>query len=392
MTIRSLCAAVLALLLLLAACRGPDGRSTPTPPQPGIEATTGTAVVVTAAPGPTESTSPATASSALATVRPGTATPATVPQTGAASTAAPAGTGTPLVAIADPVLGSDFPDPDVLTAGGTYYGYATNANGKNIQVAHSTDLQHWDLLPRDALPALPAWAQPGGSLVWAPGVIQIGQRFVLYYTARDLASNKQCIGVAVGDRPEGKFRDASTKPLVCQADLGGSIDPDPFQDRDKLYLYWKNDGNCCGIPTDLWVQELAADGLTLTGRPQSLTKNSQAWEGNLVEAPFMYRHGGHYYLFFSANDYASLNYAVGYATCTSATGPCQQAPENPILQSRMTQPLLIGPGGESLLDANGQTWLFFHAWDVVGGTRGDARYMWLARVDWRDGKPMIVVP
>jgi hypothetical protein len=67
----------------------------------------------------------------------------------------------------NPVIRSDFPDPSVLQVGHTYYAYATNAFGKNVQVARSQDMVHWDLLP-DAMPALPSWAQPGGSYVWAP--------------------------------------------------------------------------------------------------------------------------------------------------------------------------------------------------------------------------------
>lgn len=315
------------------------------------------------------------------------AAPATTAQPAATTQAAT----TPAGSFQNPVLNADFPDPDVIQAGNAFYAYATNGAGKNIQVARSTDLIHWDLL-NDALPALPAWAQLGGSLVWAPGVIRIGNRYAMYYTARDTASNKQCVGVATSDKPEDIFKDNSQKALVCQADEGGSIDPQPLADGGKLYLYWKNDGNCCGITTYLYVQELSADGLSLSGQPKRLTQNQELWEGHLIEAPFMVKHGSGYYLFFSANDYGSANYAVGYALCQSALGPCEQAKENPILKSRLQPPLVIGPGHESILDSGGQTWMFYHAWNIVGGTRGDSRYMWLDRLDWRNGKPVLNGP
>ena len=54
----------------------------------------------------------------------------------------------------------------------------------------------WELL-HDALPALPGWAQLGGSFVWAPEVMQVGEQFIMYYTARDKEADVQCIGVAV---------------------------------------------------------------------------------------------------------------------------------------------------------------------------------------------------
>jgi len=66
---------------------------------------------------------------------------------------------------ANPVIRQDYPDPDALKVGDTYYVYATNFGSTNIQAAKSSDLVHWQMLS-DALPFLPAWAQPG--LTWAP--------------------------------------------------------------------------------------------------------------------------------------------------------------------------------------------------------------------------------
>ena len=63
------------------------------------------------------------------------------------------------------------------------------------------------------------------------------------------------------DPAEGPFEDHPEAPLVCQRELGGSIDPYPYRDADgRLYLFWKNDGNCCAQPVHLWVQPLADDG------------------------------------------------------------------------------------------------------------------------------------
>jgi beta-xylosidase len=217
----------------------------------------------------------------------------------------------------------------------------------------------------------------------------------LYYTARDKTSNKQCVGVATAAKPDGKFRDASDTPLVCQVEEGGTIDASPFQDGDKLYLYYKNDGNCCGIPTYIYGQELAADGLSLVGEPVRLVRNDRSWEGRVVEAPTMLKRDGQYYLFFSANNYAGHEYAVGYAVCESPLGPCEDAAENPILKSNLAKPpeLIIGPGHQTVITVDGQDWLVYHVWEVVGGgRRGDRRQMWMDRLDWVDGKPVVRGP
>ncbi len=280
----------------------------------------------------------------------------------------------------------------MLEVGDTFYGYATGAAGRDIQVATSPDLIHWTL-SHDGLPGLPKWASLTGGLTWAPEVAEIGGQFVMYYVAHDKTSDKQCVGVATAPKPAGPFRDTNAQPLVCQADLGGTIDPDVFSASGKLYLYFKNDGNCCSIPTHIYGQQLAPDGLSLVGKPAALIANDNAWERDVVEAPTMFQHAGHYYLFFSGNDYGGIDYAVGYATCDTPLGPCQQAPENPILHSNMTiNPPIVGPGHQTLLQLGDQTWIVYHVWEIAGGARGSRRFMWLSRVDWQNGKPVVQGP
>lgn len=293
----------------------------------------------------------------------------------------------------NPVIRGDFPDPFVLKVDGIYYAYATNASGKNVQVARSDNLVDWKQLP-DAMPGLPKWAKLTGGLTWAPEVIQIENQFLLYFTTRDQESNKQCVGVAVSDAPEGKFKDASQQALVCQSDLGGTIDASPFRDGEQLYLLYKNDGNCCGIPTHIYIQQLTPDGLSLVGEPIDLIRNDQPWEGHVIEAPTMIKQDDRYYLFYSANDYAGLPYAVGYAICDSATGPCKKAAENPILASDVSEkPFVIGPGHQTLLQVGEQTWMIYHVWEMLpSGLRGQQRQVWMDRVNWQDGQPVLAGP
>jgi beta-xylosidase len=292
----------------------------------------------------------------------------------------------------NPVIPTNFPDPGILAVDDVYYAYATNGPSGHVQVARSADLVHWHVLP-DALPALPAWSDQNGEAIWAPEAIAIGDHYVLYYVAHDKRSNRQCIGVGTSDKPEGPFTDMQNQPLICQKNEGGSIDPSPFRDGEKLYLYWKNDGNCCAKPTYLYVQELSPDGLSLVGVPVRLAQNDQPWEGRVVEAPTMVKHDGSYFLFFSGNAYTGSKYAVGYATCDSPTGPCQDAAENPILSSRMTaKPLVVGPGHQAVVQINNETWIIYHAWEMNGGLRGDRRFVWIDQLDWKDGKPRVRGP
>ncbi|HEX2910255.1 MAG TPA: glycoside hydrolase family 43 protein [Chloroflexia bacterium] len=380
----------LLLALLVSAC-GDQTTTSGTTVSPTTAAATvsGTTVVST-----TVAASTAASTTVAGTTAPATTAATTAAVTTAASTAAAAQPSPTLAPgyFQNPVLKEDFPDPYILKVGNTFYAYATNAGGKKIQVTSSTDLVHWKT-PVEALPVLPPWATINSGLVWAPEVTQIGDHFNLYFTARDSTSDKQCVGLATGTQPDN-FSSNSAQPFVCHPQDGGDIDQDIFRDTDgKLYLYFKNDGNCCGLATHIYVQELTPDGLNLTGQPKELLSNDAAWEGAVIEAPSMFKHDNNYYLFFSGNNYAGVEYAVGYATCQTALGPCQQASENPILKSKLDkQPVVIGPGHQALLQVGNQTWMFYHAWEVTSSGKGDRRLMWMDKVNWVNGKPVVQGP
>jgi beta-xylosidase len=294
----------------------------------------------------------------------------------------------------NPMIRDNFPDPFILKEGDTYYAYSTNSNSRNVPVATSTDLINWDIL-RDVMPALATWVDLSNSNVWAPEVLKVEEEYLLFYTARDKNSDRQCIGLAVSDSPTGQFRDRSDMPFICQSEEGGSIDASPFRDDDgRLYLYWKNDGNCCMMATYLYVQELSPDGKSLVGEPVQLLRNELAWHGPVVEAPQLWKQEGIYYLFYSGNVYAGEAYAVGYAICETPLGPCTDAEENPILASDMeSSPLVLGPGHHTLIrDEAGETWIVYHVWQVSGGRRTDTRQVWMDKIEWVEGRPVVRGP
>jgi len=244
----------------------------------------------------------------------------------AAESAAGAESASGAAADGNPVVDEDFPDPDVLQVDGTYYAYATNTATLNVQVATSTDLDTWEVSDTDALPALPSWVIPGKT--WAPEVTQFGpDRFVMYTTTTNFDPTYQCIAVATATSPEGPFEVVGDGMLVCPADEGGAIDASTFTDDDgSRYLVWKNDGNCCSIPTRFYLQELSDDGLELVGEVTELgIRNDRSWEGAVIEAPTLLERDGTYYLFYSGGNFASAGYSVGYATSDSLRGPYEDS-------------------------------------------------------------------
>lgn len=278
----------------------------------------------------------------------------------------------------NPVLKGNFADPQVINVDGTFYAYATGNLTYNIQVSTSPDLVHWSP-PEEALPRLPLWQPSSKGLSWAPEVMRFGDAFVMYYTGREVLKGKQCVTFAVSDSPTGPFVDESSEPLVCQYEIGGTIDSSPFTDSDgKHYLLYKNDGNCCGFKTRIYIQQLSADGQKLVGEATETGENNdRGWERNLVEGPNLVLHDGTYFLFYSANDYNSRNYAAGYATSKKVRGPYVDGKENPILVSKASA---AGPGGQTVVaDKDGDLWMLYHAWDSkrIGDFNNGERSMWL---------------
>lgn len=291
------------------------------------------------------------------------------------------------MAVTNPVYDQDFPDPSVIRVDGRYYAYSTQNRLGALPVLTSSDLVSWSPVG-DGMPKLPTWVQAGRN--WAPEVAQVApDRFVAYYTAWDKQTQRQCVGRAVADSPAGPFVDESDRPLICQDAEGGSIDASPFTDVDGTgYLLWKNDGNAVGVDTWVYLAPLSDDGLSLLGEPVPLIKQDQAWEGDLVEGPYLWVHDGRYYLFYSGNGYASDRYGVGYAVADAVAGPYVKPFDGPIMA---TNDVAAGPGHGVVVAHDDHTWYVHHAWppDAVGSAV-PGRQMWLTELTWEpadDGGP-----
>lgn len=296
----------------------------------------------------------------------------------------------------NPVLRQNFPDPFLLEAGGRIYAYATNSDGMRVQVSSSKDLQHWST-PADALVRLPAWVNQSKPDVWAPEVLRVGSQYVVYFSARSKSVTRPdgvgrlCIGTAVSEQADRDFVPRDT-PLICDEFAEGVIDVSPFRDGGRLYLYYKNDGNCCDRPTWIYVRELDATGLATVGPTTRLgVSNDQPWEGDVIEAPTMFKRGGAYYLFYSANAYDKAVYAVGYARCEGPLGPCKDASSQPLLKTPAKINGWFGPGHQSILQLQGRTIIAYHAWNVLpDGSRDRCRAMHIGEVQWSaTGEPSI---
>lgn len=299
-----------------------------------------------------------------------------------------------------PVSTVDAPDPTILRVASKYYLYTTNTyvftQEMNVPVRRSSMLWDWDF-PTDALPNVGSWSNSNHiGKVWAPAVHQFGGTYVLYYVSRVRAGlgadNRQCIGRATSSQPDGPFVDESPLPVVCQSLLGGSIDPHVFVDGSGVpWLTFKNDGNCCGLPSAIWSMQLSPDGLNVVGNPSLLYGTDLAWEGSVVENPALVRAGGVNWSFYSGNDWRTESYSMGYGWCWQGSGPCTKTTSAAPWLSNAETDYAKGPGGGDLFeDYNGNWWIVYHGWiNGVGYEYGGVRGLFVDSVRFGPDGPEI---
>ncbi len=300
---------------------------------------------------------------------------------GSTAPAGASGTSSPAIALADPM---------VLTTSSGYLAFGTQGTVRgrtwNVPVYTSADLSAWYPVG-DALPQLPAWAQPGGT--WSPTVHLMGSGALMFFTAKDAATGLECIGSAIAGSPAGPYRAAAT-PAVCQWMLGGDIDPEVVTDTTgATWLLWKNDGNCCGGPVSIWSQRLDASG-HLVGAATAILTADAAWQNLVIENPTLIAHAGVDVLLYSAGQWNSSNYGTGVAVCFRLDAPCaNQSTTGPALP-RVTG--TVGNGGASaFVDHAGAVELAFSGWTGRVTTTG-VRTLWTAKVAWFGFMPTIVGP
>jgi beta-xylosidase len=197
---------------------------------------------------------------------------------------------------------------------------------------------------------------------WAPSVTRISKNdYVLAYSVQvaSAPSHLMCISLAHASSPMGPFVDTTAGPTVCPS--RGAIDPQVFiAPNGRPWLVWKRDL----YPAKLWTQpmDMAATGVLPGKKAHFLAKVTQEWEGSIIENPAMIRYKKRYYLFYSANSYASTRYAIGYLICKSYKGDCRKPRKKPLMH---TAGGIAGPGGPApFVDTRGKLRVGYHAWSA----------------------------
>jgi arabinan endo-1,5-alpha-L-arabinosidase len=284
-------------------------------------------------------------------------------------------------------------DPSaIIKCKNDYWIFYTGAGTPSI---HSTDLINWSAGPR-TFPASFPWvtqAVPGNrGDFWAPDIIHIGNRYMLFISASAFGKNTSIIGVETNSTldptdPAYHWTDGGMVVQSREKDDYNCIDPCAIQDADgKLWLsfgsFWSG------------IKMIELD--PATGRriaPKSPIYDLAHWDA--IEASYLYHHDQHYYLFVSfgmccRSINSTYNTRVGRAD--KITGPYLDKNGKDMLLGGGTPFVVadgpfIGPGQSGIFEENGASWFTCHFYD---GTVNGASRLSIRPLTWSgDGWPVL---
>jgi xylan 1,4-beta-xylosidase len=276
------------------------------------------------------------------------------------------------------VLPGDYPDPSVVKIGDNYWATATTSNWAPLfPLLVSKDLYNWENKGH-VFTQLPSWAD---YYFWAPEITYDNGKVYVFYAAHKKNGNL-CLGVASASKPEGPYKDHG--PLMCEA--AGSIDAFSIRDeKGKLYIVWKEDGNSVKKPTPIWAAELNEQRTAIVGEKKELFRNDVTWEQNLVEGVSMIRHGDYFYAFYAGAGCCGrgCTYATGIARSKNLLGPWEKYDKNPIQTGDENWKC---PGHGTPVEKEGKYYFLYHAYnkesDVYTGRQGILQEFRFTSDDW----------
>ena len=252
--------------------------------------------------------------------------------------------------------------------------------GRGVPSFHSKDLVKWERGPA-VFNAPPEWIaaivpENRNMIYWAPDIIKLGDRYLLYYSVSSMGKMTSAIGLATNPTldptdPAYHWTDQGFVVRTQEGDGYNAIDPALFHDSDgSLWMtfgsYWS------GIKL---IQLNPQTGKRIA--PDS-TMSSLAYNDS-IEAAYLCRHEDYYYLFVNWGSCCrgpKSTYNIRIGRSRSVAGPYVDKAGLDMLQRggslflATTNGPLIGPGHAGTLSAQGKTWFTS---DFEGDLRMDGK-------------------
>lgn len=283
-------------------------------------------------------------------------------------------------------------DPVVFKQGDTFYLFAT---GRGLPMHSSKDLVHWTRLD-NVLPTLPGWAKaahPKANDVWAPDISFTNGEYRLYYAVSSFGTSESTIGLLTNttlNPADASYKWVDRGPILAtkKGDDWNAIDPAAFTDADgQTWLaagsYWT------GIK--LFKVDAGTGKIVAGDKPRSIAR--RPGKNTAIEAPFISRHDGYYYLWVSFDACckgADSTYNIRVGRSKSVEGPYVDRDGTPMTDGGGTLVLagydnVRGPGHCAVLQDGKTDYLIHHWYDAANNGR---RRLGVRTLTWdADGWP-----
>lgn len=310
----------------------------------------------------------------------------------------------------------DAHDPVAAFCDGRYYVFTTG-----LTVMSSADLKSWRFEQR-VLPEIPQWAADKGfrGMPWAPDIQYINGQWYLYYSYSHFGKNISAIGVATNKtlNPESPDFGWTDHGMIVESipgrDEWNAIDANVIVDEEGtgwlcFGSFWRGikmfklDGTFLRMaePQEWYPLCRRPEGTAkdIAGKDDGLQPDPRGTDfdaGNgAVEAPFLFRHGGYYYLFVSYDlccrgKNSTYNVVVGRSE--KVMGPYIDKDGVSLMQGGGT---LVAGGDEryagmghcAVVNFDGQDYMFLHGYDGQADYRSK---LLVGKISWTpDGWPVL---
>jgi arabinan endo-1,5-alpha-L-arabinosidase len=276
-------------------------------------------------------------------------------------------------------------DPVMTKDGDTYYLFCT---GMGISVFSSKNMKDWTA-EKPVFNSAPGWAVdaiPGfKGHIWAPDISEHNGTFYLYYSVSAFGKNTSCIGLATNETlnpadPKFKWVDhGKVIQSIPGRDLWNAIDPNLVVDDDNhpwlvFGSFWSgmklvklNDNRKEISEPQEWY--------TVSKRPRAFNVGDVDPGPGAVEAPFIFKKDGYYYLFVSFDFCCrgkESTYKVVVGRSEKIQGPYLdkagvRMDNNGGTLVREGNDKWAGVGHNSVYHFDGKDFLIYHGYDIADG-------------------------
>jgi len=295
-------------------------------------------------------------------------------------------------------------DPVMAKEGDTFYVFST---GPGITFYQSTGLENWKRVGR-VFENDPVWAQdvaPGfNGHIWAPDIYRKDGRFYLYYSVSAFGKNTSGIGVTVNETLDASSPDYRwvDQGLVLQSvpnrDHWNAIDPAIVEDEEgntwmSFGSFWEG-LKLVKLDPDLIRLAEPQEWYSLAKRPgDPMAADADPGTG-AIEAPFIFRKDGYYYLFVSFDlccRKMQSTYKIMVGRSKSVTGPYLDKEGKSMLEGGGSLVLAgdedwVALGHNSAYTFDGQDYLVFHAYETADNALQKLKIL---PIRWQDGWPVV---